>query len=292
MNVAVIGGTGKLGFPVALALQSSGMDVSIFTRDAQKSATEFGGRFKYVECDVLSPESVEKQLVGYDAVHINLAGVSKQQCLETVAGGTRNIVSASKKNGVGLISFISGCTVSPENIGFYDIQAKYEAEQAIKNSGIPYLIFCPTWFMESLPQFVQEKRASVFGLATQPIHWVAVADYAQQVAKAYMDTDIRNKRLFIHGPEAIPLKDALAQYLKIGDIPLNVTHTPYWMATVLKWVTGDPSIRYAADLSQYFETVGEQGDPREAHGLLGKPSMTLEMWCENHFSERKIAVAS
>jgi len=291
MKVAVIGGTGKLGFPVAAGLQAAGMEVSIVTRNAIKAEQTLGRLFNYIESDVNNPSNLTQQLAGFDAVHINLAGVNELQCQLTIAQGTEHIVQACKDNQIKLISFISGTTVNKNNTHFYDIKAKYQAEQNIIACGIPYLIFCPSWFMETLPQFVQEKRASVFGPASQPIHWVAVSDYVQQVVNAYQDVNVRNKRLYVHGPQAISLKDALAQYLSAMQNPLTVTHTPYWMAGILEWLTGDNSIKYASDLCKYFEDAGESGDPAPSNGLVGKPNTKLSQWCQDRFTQANLAAA-
>lgn len=291
MKVAVIGGTGKLGFPVAAGLQAAGMEVSIVTRNVLQAEHKIGRLFNYIECDVNDPSNLTQKLAGFDAVHINLSGINELQCKLTIAQGTENIVQACKANNITLISFISGTTVNEHNTDFYDTKSKYQAEQSIIACGIPYLIFCPSWFMESLPQFVQEKRASVFGPASQPIHWVAVCDYVQQVVNAYQDINVRNKRLYVHGPQAISLKGALAQYLNAMQTPLTVTHTPHWMAGILEWLTGDNSIKYASDLCKYFEDVGESGDPAPSNALVGSPSTQLSQWCQQRFNQEKLVQA-
>ena len=69
------------------------------------------------------------------------------------------------------------------------------AKTAIKACGIPYTIFRATWFMESFPLFIQNKRIVVVGKQTVPLHWLAAKDYARMVAKAYQTPEAANRRL-------------------------------------------------------------------------------------------------
>lgn len=207
------------------------------------------------------------------------------ECDRNIRQGAENIARAAKNLKLKLISFISGTTVCEENTHFYDIKAKYEAEQAIRSSGVPYLIFCPSWFMESLPQFVNGGRASIFGPGEQTTHWLAAADYAAMVARAYLDEQIRDKRLIVHGPQALSMKAALQLYVKYLDPDLTVTNAPYWLGTVLSLVTANPAIRHAARMCRYFEAVGDLGDPSEANRLLGAPTIDLPQWCSTRFNQ-------
>lgn len=279
MKVAIIGGTGKLGLPVAAQLQADGIAVTIITHNLAAARSKLGNRFRYIEGDVTDPTSIEQAVNGFDAVHINLSGFNRKECMETIYQGTINIVNACQQAGVSLISFISGCTVNESNTHFYDIEAKYKAEQAIINSDLPYLIFCPSWFMETLPQFVQEKRVSIFGPATQPIHWLAAQDYACMVSQAYKNPSIRDHRFVLHGPEALTLGEALSTYLATQQRQLDIGHAPYWLGSVLTWLTKDKTIKYAAELCRYYDRIGDQGDTKDTLTMLGTAKTHLADWC-------------
>jgi len=285
MKAAIVGGTGRLGAPVAKALQQAGIAVTIVTRNATKAAKQLGDQFSYVEASLDDVASLERALFGMDAVHINLAGSSEKECDRNIRQGAEHIALAAKNLKLKLISLISGTTVCEQNTHFYDIKAKYEAEQALISSGLPYLIFCPSWFMESLPQFVNGGRASLFGPGEQTTHWVAAADYAQMVARAYLDSRIRNKRLLVHGPQAISMRGALEQYVQFLDPDLAVTTAPYWLGTVLSMLTGKAEIRHAARMCRYFEAVGDLGDAAETTRLLGAPTTELSQWCAAQFKQ-------
>ncbi len=277
MKVAVIGGFGRLGLPVAKAMAQKGWDVSIVSPNAKPNLQ---GDCKFLQGDVHNLASLIPALQGMDAVHINLAGKTKQQCEKIIHQGTLNIIQAAKQCDIKLISMISGTTVNEGNTHFYDIKAKYQAESALMDSGLPYLIFCPSWFMETLGDFVQENRASVFGPANAPIHWLAAEDYADKVVKAYGNTERRNQRFILHGPNPLSLSEALSLYLKVKRPLLALTHAPYWLGPILSFMVKDPSIKYAAHLCRYYEEVGDIADPTQSNALLGAPTTTLQQWLD------------
>ena len=279
MHVAIVGGTGLLGQPIARALLDTGYKVTIVTRNAAKAAETMGKGFKYAEAAIDDMTSLQQAFHSVDAVHINLSGYTPTQCDQIIHQGTANIVGAAQCTGVQLISMITGTTVCEANTGLYEIKSKLAAENIIKGSGIPYVIFCPSWFMESLPNFINNGRANIFGPGSIPIHWMAVDDYVKQFLRAYATPEVRDKRLILHGPTAISLLSALTTYVEIMEPDLNTNHSPYWLGTLLTWVTGDKSIRHAAKLCAYYECVGDLGDPTETNELVGAPKIELTDWC-------------
>ncbi len=194
--ILVIGGTGMLGQPVSLCLKEAGFQVRIMTRDLQKARKTFDNSSEIFAGDPMDTSCLEEALNGCCyGVHISLPTEVEQQVAETVS-------RTASRHGVERITYISGATVAEENRWFPMINRKFLAEQAIREAGIPYTIFCPTWFMESLPRFVVQGRASVLDKQPHPYHWVAAEDYARMVSMAYGHDAAANKRFLVLGPEA------------------------------------------------------------------------------------------
>ncbi|MGE5777649.1 MAG: SDR family oxidoreductase, partial [Chloroflexota bacterium] len=194
-TILVIGGTGLLGEPVSRCLNGAGFQVRVMTRDLQKAQKKFDNSFDIFEGDPADTNCLEEALHGSYGVHISIPGEAEQQVAEAVA-------KLASKHAVERISYISGATVAEENRWFPMVNGKFLAEKAICASGIPYAIFCPTWVMDTLPMFVNQGRAAVFGKQACPYHWVAADDIARMVAAAYELKEAPNKRFIIHGPEA------------------------------------------------------------------------------------------
>jgi len=272
-TIVVLGGTGMLGQPVARRLKEDGFGVRIMTRDRQKAGKMFDDSFEIFTGNPMETKCLEEALQGCSGVHISLPSEAERPVAKTVA-------KVAAKHGVQRISYISGRTVAEENRWFPMINRKFQAEQAIREGGVPYTIFCPTMFMELLPMFVVKGRASVLGKQPHPYHWVAAEDFAGMVSAAFGLTNAANQRLFVLGPEAIPMPEALRRYCTVFHPDIKkVTITPFWLVKLLAAVTGDQGLKSAGELMSYFEKVGERSsNPAKINGILGAPAMTLDVW--------------
>jgi len=273
-TILIIGGTGLLGGPVSHRLKENGFRVRIMTRDLQKARKIFDGSFEIFAGDPMDRSCLEEALNGCYGVHISLPPEVEQQVAETVA-------KAGAGHGVERISYISGRTVAEDNRWFPMVDQKFLAEKAIRESGIPYTIFCPTWIMESLPLFVVQGRASVFGKQPCPYHWVALEDLARMVSTAYGLETAANKRFLVCGPEAIRMHEALKRYCAVFHPEIKaVSSMPFWLVRMLATLTRNQGLKVVSEMMSYFEKVGESGGPANANDILGAPTITLDMWLE------------
>jgi uncharacterized protein YbjT (DUF2867 family) len=272
--ILVIGGTGLLGQPVSRCLKEVGFRVRILTRDPHKASKLFDGSFEIVAGDPSDTGCLEQALHGCSGVHISLPTQVEQQVAEMIA-------KLAAKHGVERISYISGATVAEENRWFPVINRKFLAEQAIRAGGVPSTIFCPTWFMESLPLFVVQGRASILGKQPHPYHWVAADDYARMVTAAYGLTEAGNQRFIVHGPEAIGMHEALRRYCAVFHKDIKQVSTlPFWLVKLLAILTRNQELASAGELMAYFDKVGEGNNPARIDGMLGAPRTTLDSWLE------------
>ncbi len=278
-TILVVGGTGMLGEPVARRLQADGYRVRVLTRTPAKARARFGPGFDVVAGDVEDLPSLAAALRGCDGVHVNLAGGPDPDLEHR---GTANVAQAAARAGVGRITYLSGASVFEENCWYPGTRAKFQAEAAIRQSGVPYSIFNATWFMESLPKLVRGNRAFVFGRQPHPIHWVAADDYARMVSRAYATPEAANKRFFIYGPEAYTMREALTRYCAIVHPNVTVTSMPLWLAWIIARLGGRAELKVVLPFFRYCEQVREGGDPSEANTLLGAPTTTLEEWSRRY----------
>ena len=147
MKILVIGASGLLAKPVISQFNKEDFQLRLFSRTVKQSI--FEKEYEIVNGDVFNLKDLGKAINGCDAVHISLATSN-----EGLA--TKNIVDIARQKGIKLISKVSGCTVAEENRWFPMIENKFQAEQTIINSGIPYLIFRPSWFFETLDLMIRE----------------------------------------------------------------------------------------------------------------------------------------
>lgn len=270
MKILVIGATGLLAKPLIRQFDLTGFQLRLFSRSVEKSM--FERDFEIVKGDVFNMENLDVATRGCDAVHISISTNNEGPAV-------KNIVEASGKNGIKMISIVSGCTVAEENKWFSLIENKYQAERAIIESGITYFIFRPTWFFESLGLMVRNGKAMMLGKQPHPSHWVAADDFARMVVTAYAKPEARNRIFYIFGPEQFLMKDLLERYCRHRYPEIKkVSAIPIWMLKAMSSMTGNKELKDAAHLFSYFEKTGEQGNPEETNLLLGKPEITFEKW--------------
>ena len=73
----------------------------------------------------------------------------------------RELAAAAEARCVSRVSYVSGTSVREENRWFEVVDVKMRAEELLEGSGIPQTVFCPTWVMEVLPNFIRPGRAVV-----------------------------------------------------------------------------------------------------------------------------------
>ena len=269
-KILVIGGTGLLGVPVVNELIKNAFDVCVLARDTEKAKEKVNPKAKIVNGDVLNQDELENALKDCNGVHISIKGEIEYE-------GVKNVVAAAKKAKVQKISYVSGTTVFEENKWYEMIERKLKAEEEIKNSGIPYSIFCPTWFYESLGLMVKGEKAFMFGNLKKPFHFVSAKDFAQMVVRSYQTLESNNQRFFVHGPEPFLFIDALEKYVEAKHPEIKkISNMSIGMAKIFGKLFGKKQMIETAKMFDYFAKVGEMGDPNLANNVLGKPKMTLK----------------
>jgi uncharacterized protein YbjT (DUF2867 family) len=271
-KILVLGGTGLLGEPVVHALKADGFDVRLLARNSEKVRTLFDDSIDIVTGDVMDMDSLKAAMNTCDAVHISVGGEIDQLCAE-------NVSVLALALGIKRITYVSGSTVFEENGWFPMVNQKLMAEKAIRESGVPFTIFCPTWPMEQLPRFVQKGRVMIIGKQPTPLHWFARDDFGRMAANAFKTEETIGKRLFIHGPEAIIMKDAIERYCRAFHPEIaSVKVIPVWAAKVMATIMHNDMLKFFAEIMAYFDKVGERGDATEANRLLGAATKTLDTW--------------
>jgi uncharacterized protein YbjT (DUF2867 family) len=278
-RVLVLGATGTLGYPVARCLAERGHTVRVLARSAAKARRMFGKTVELVEGESQHPDHVHRAMAGCHAVHISLP----PECELTAM---QHLVAQASAEKLQRITYVSATSACEENRWFDIIDVKFRAEGLLHGSGVPYTVFRPTWVMEVLPNFVKPDRAVVIEGRNPPgLHFFTGADFGRMVATAYEDDRALGKRLYIHGPEAITLPDALRRFFKGCHPDLKVTRLKLWQAKVIAKLTG--RMTYVTQLIGFFDKIGELGNPTEANALFGAPTTTLSEWIEERKSARE-----
>jgi len=273
-RILVLGGTGMFGKPTAFQLMADGFQVRLLVRDVAKAQTLFGEEFEIVLGDVADLASLEKAMADCFGVHISVGGPVDQLSAE-------NVAALASKLGLERVTYISGATVAEKNRWFPMVAQKLDAEKAVRNCGVPYTIFCPTWPMEQIVRFARGGKPSLIGKQPLPVHFFAAQDLARMISRAYQSDEAKNKRFYVYGPEAMTMKTALERYCaKFHPEVEKISVMPIWLAKFLGTLTGNEMLKFASDLMAYFDKTSEVGDPTEANKIFGAPATTMDAWME------------
>jgi hypothetical protein len=116
-------------------------------------------------------------------------------------------------------------------------QIKHDAVDKIKRSGIPYLIFNPSTFMENYSEggFISENKVMVVGKSKYPNWLISADDFAKMAVKAIESIgEDEDKEYIIQGPEGFTLDKAASLYAS------NYSHTGiknvYYPLSILKFL--------------------------------------------------------
>jgi uncharacterized protein YbjT (DUF2867 family) len=273
-KILILGATGMLGGPVVDHLLTAGHQPRVLSRHPSTAQDLFSGKVELVPGSAESKADVAKAMAGCEAVHINLT-----QEVELTA--VHHVLELAAEQQLQRITYVSATTAYEENRWFPLVESKLQAEELLRQSGIPYSVFCPTWAMETLHNFVHGDRAVIIiGKNPPPLHFFAAAEFGRIVAGSYADDRALGKRLFVHGPEAISLPVALERFLATCHPDLQPVRLPLWQANLIAKITRRKAMASVVELIDYFDQVGEPGDPAETNKLFGAPTITLEAWFE------------
>lgn len=295
-KILVCGGTGFVGSEIAKQLVKDGKSIRILTRKNPKNPIS---NVEYVMGDVFDKESLDQAMKDCDTVinavqfkNAPFENPSKGLTYEKVdAEGTEEIVKASARNGLSRILYISGAGTAEGRTEPW-FRAKIRAEKAIRNSGLIYTIFRPSWMIgphdKSLNKFISMIRLFpiVFilgsGYRIQPLF---VDDMAKMVSASINLPKAQNQVYEVGGPESLTMKEILQCVAKVLrkkrwfiTVPKSVA-APFF--SFLEMLPGVPVTRDALDFLTMDTSISQKELDRVNHDL-GIHMKTLDSTLQNY----------
>lgn len=145
MNVAVTGGTGFVGRNLVNRLLAEGHRVTVVTHSAPGEGL-FDGEVRMAGGSVDEAATLEAAFMGNEAVYhlVGIIAETRHKTFEkTVVTGTQNVVTACGRTGVRKLLYLSAMGTSENAPTKYHL-TKHAAEQAVKKSGLDYVIYRPS----------------------------------------------------------------------------------------------------------------------------------------------------
>jgi len=274
--ILVTGATGKQGGAAVRHLRERGFPVRAMTRDPeqpQARAMENQG-VEVVKGDLDDVASIARALDGVYGVYSvqDWSGGAEAEIRQGI-----NLVEAAEREVVD--HFVYGSVASAErNTGIPHFDSKFQIEERIRATGVPYTILRPVFFMENWLGMRESIEQGTIALPLKPetrLQMIAVDDIGAFAATAFEHSGKwRGRALDIAGDEhsmeetarvlsGVAGREVTYRQIPWEDFERNAGHE---MAVMFRWfeTTG-----YDLDLSALRE---------ERPNLL-----TLEMWAQTHW---------
>ena len=239
-RVLVTGATGFVGGNIREAL--AGRPLRLLVRDARAAGKLVSRDVEIVQGDVTRADSLKGVMEGCDAV-VHLVAIIEESggrtFDEVIRQGTENAVAEAKRAGVRRFVHMSAMGAQ-DNEAFPYMRAKWQAEQAVKGSGMAWTIFRPSvifgpgdGFINVLAKLVKNPLIPVIpvvGEGTSTFQPVSVSEVATAFRRALDDPKTVGETYELGGPEILSyetLLDIIAQ--KLGKTRKPKVHVPLGM---------------------------------------------------------------
>jgi uncharacterized protein YbjT (DUF2867 family) len=279
-KIAMIGATGMLGIPVAVALMEAGFEVTALARSPESARRSLPAGIAFVQADVRDEESLRRGLHGQDGVYLSLSVAPGQRegDFHTEVQGLEHILAAAHEANVARIAYLSAMIHdTPPSNTWWVLDVWRHALARIKSSGIPYTIFYPTNFMETLAQRHSAGRLFVMlGRARHPNYWIAGSDFGRQVARSFALPQAANREYYIQGPEPLTYDGAAVRFASALHRSPFVVRVPIWMARIGGVFSS--SLNFNANIMHAVLSYPEQFKAADTWQDLGQPETTIEQF--------------
>jgi len=235
--ILVTGGTGFVGGHVVHELRGRDLPVRCLVRDLRRAARLAAWGCELVEGDVTDAESLSRALAGVDVV-VHLVAIRqgrREQFRRIMVEGTRDLLAAARDGGVRRFVHMSALGTSEETkdaVPYYG--AKWETEQQVQGSTLPYVIFRPSFVFGPdggiLPTFVKLARLTpvtpVIGSGRQRIQPIWADDVAKYFAAAVERDDVAGRSFELGGPDVVSWNEFWERLKRVRSIRRPSLHIP------------------------------------------------------------------
>jgi len=273
--VLLIGGHGVLGRPVARRLAQEGFAVRALARRPEKARALLPPSLTVLPGDLENPASIEAALEGCGAVYVSV-DTRPGDRFRPETDGLRNVVRAARRRNASprllVLSVLGGSLPDAARHPWRHLREKHEAQIIAKTAGLPWTIFEPTWFMESLPLFTSGKN--FFRLPLPPPHWIAGDDYGRMIAAALSKNLGVNEMVPVQGPERLTMAAAGRRFIQAYDKNIRSWPLPAVLLRAAGLINKDA--KELADLLSFGGRHGEPAPDPRVWERFGKPALSVE----------------
>jgi len=235
--ILLTGGSGFVGGHVVHELRGRQLPVRCLVRDPSKASKLAGWGCELVQGDVIDPESLRRAVAGCNTV-IHLVAIRQGregQFQRIMVDGTRYLLAAAREADVRRFVHMSALGTNEETkdlVPYY--RAKWETEQLVRSSGIPHVIFRPSFIFGPdggiLPTFTKLARLTpvtpIIGSGRQRIQPIWADDVGAYFAEAVERDDVTGRLFEIGGPDAVTWNEFWERLKRVRGMRRPSVHVP------------------------------------------------------------------
>jgi len=279
--ILVTGGTGFVGGYLIRRLRQEGLPVRTLARHPDRAQPLKDLGVEVVLGDISKKVSLERSAEGIERV-IHLVGIIQETPGVTFRGvhveGTRNVLEAARKAGVRHFFHQSALGTRPGAKSEYH-RTKWEAEELVRQSGIPHTILRPSLiygpgdgFTIRLSEMLKLVPVMpVIGSGKSRVQPVYIDDVVSCIIKAVTSDAFLNEIYEVGGPDQLTYEEVTKAIAEAMGIKRPAVHVPLFfmkpIARTLETVLSNPPLTTNQLIMLQEDNVCSMRDIRDAFGI-------------------------
>ncbi|MFA5073069.1 MAG: complex I NDUFA9 subunit family protein [Nitrospirota bacterium] len=277
----ITGATGFVGRNLVRELQTQNQAMRLLVRDPANVKLPATHAIEIIPGNILNTASLDRALNGVDRV-VHLVGIIQEASGATFRSihveGTRNLLDAAKKAGVSHFFFMSALGTRPSASSRYH-KTKWEAEELVRESGIPFTILRPSIIYGPGDGFttrlLEVMRISpvlqVIGSGKTKVQPVFINDVITCISKTLTGDSFFNEVYEIGGPEQLTYEEVTRSLADIIGLQKPVLHMPFFflkpMVKILEVLFPNPPLTSDQIIMLQENNICSMQDIEEVFGV-------------------------
>ena len=277
----VTGATGFVGAHLIQRLRKFDVPVRAIVRNDNKAGLIKDLGVEIVSGDLSDKATLEQAAQGCERV-VHLVGIIQETAGATFQDvhveGTRNIIGAAQKAGVRHFFYQSALGTRPGAKSTYH-KTKWEAEEIVRHSGMPFTILRPSLIFGPGDQFTLKLseviRLSpvlpIIGSGKSKVQPIFIDDVVSCIVKAVTSESFLNEMFEIGGPEQPTYEEVNIAIAEVMGIRRPLLHLPLRFlkttAGLLDAVLPNPPVTYDQLIMLQEDNICSMRDIHDAFGI-------------------------
>lgn len=269
LKIALAGATGYLGSHLVKELQNQDIPFVAIARNTQKLHQLGLTERQIIKAEVTKPATLSGKLNGTEIL-ISTVGITRQKdglsYTDVDYQANINLLEEAKRCGVRKLIYVSA--INGDQMRHLKIMAAKERfVDALKSSGMEYLIVRPNGFFSDMKDFLEmasKGKVYLFGSGEYKLNPIHGSD----LAKVILDNlNQKNTEIEIGGPEILTQNEIGALALKAQHKAIKIIHLPDWIRrfTIFLMRTFTSSKTYGP--IEFFLTMMAQNNVAPRYGI-------------------------